>query len=46
MIKHNKDKNNGYDPPPKKKKRRKKNNNNGICHLIYFTISTSCKAKV
>ena len=29
-----------------KKKKKKKNNNNGICHLIYFTISTSCKAKV
>ena len=36
--------------PLKKKKKEeeeeKENNNNGICHLIYFTISTSCKAKV
>ena len=37
--------------PLKKKKEEdeeeeEKNNNNGICHLIYFTISTSCKAKV
>ena len=32
--------------PLKKKKEEEENNNNGICHLIYFTISTSCKAKV
>ena len=32
--------------PPKNKKEEKNNNNNGICHLIYFTISSSCKAKV
>ena len=32
--------------PLKKKKEEEENNNNGICNLIYFTISTSCKAKV
>lgn len=41
MITHKTDKTNGYDP-----QKRRKIKNNGICHLIDFTISSSCKAKV